>query len=1040
MLLRSLSRGQLVTILLCTLTLFAACDGGGTEDPSGNGGEGGSGNASDGGVIAGNGGEGGATGGTSGNGGSMPDGSTGLPDGGDDAGLGGESGAGGADPGGAGGTDPGGAGGMDSGGAGGEGGASGGGEGGSGGVPGVPPVPSDDTVAVDEGATFTGNVLTNDTDADSDTLTAMNASTPSYGTVTLEADGAFTYVHDGSESTTDSFTYDACADGDCVTATVSVTITPVDDVPMIVVAETVTAVAGVGQTITVPFTVEDPDTAQSELEVGAVSSNPTLVRSNQLTVSPPRCPPGDSGCVAPLPLTRNRTLYIQPIDGQVGSSVLTLRMFVNGELLSQFIQFTVTSPTGVTASTLSVSTGGNTLLEFGGSAGSAPAVHMNGSLTASVSGHMGTLTFSAPSVTAGARVNLQSTGTFTYEPPVGFTGMDSFTYQVCDQTPACTTGTVNVQVIGKHWFIRSGAAGGGDGRSTTPFNALTAAQTASTAGDTLYVATGTGTITGQLTLKDDQILTGAGEILVISSGVEIPAATRPTLTGAGPTLTLANRNTVRGVLVASTGVGIAATGVAGPSVINADIDVDGLAVDLSQTSGSFMFNGTVSAGGLRASNTGATAPTLTFNADVVVSSGSVAGLDIRSTGAGTTEVSFADSLMINTTTGTGVFLNGSSVTVSSGAVTSSAGPGVVGTNCTLSGSLDSVSAGQTALALDTCSTDSGLFLVSVSAAGGDHGVRFDDVTGSVEISGSGTVASGGTLTGSAAAAVSLNGSAGLLTFAASHWSLTGSAGNAGLHYTGSGTSEADVTCTSCQLGTLESGYIVDLTDGAAANFAADLTTSTATLSELLFGCDVADDARLFFNVTNSGTSGAPITTRDTQGVHCVGGINTGLSGVFSDNFLTTGSVNTTADIPLALESQGPAVFSVTDNTVVVNATTGTQAVLTQGVPVTSTLSGNTVTLASGVVTYGLSAVGDANADTSCGVFESNQSTGFTGTLSVDAGTGTSPFLIPGIAAGSTDTATVETFLNGLNTGGVTALGSPFEGSAGTCATPSPLPF
>src|SRR5207249_3685225 len=101
---------------------------------------------------------------------------------------------------------------------------------------------------VAEGGTVTvldstaASVLANDTDAEANTLTATKLSNPAHGSVTLNADGTFSYSHDGSETTTDSFTYKTCdngttgsppvADPKCsATATVSITVTPVNDAP-----------------------------------------------------------------------------------------------------------------------------------------------------------------------------------------------------------------------------------------------------------------------------------------------------------------------------------------------------------------------------------------------------------------------------------------------------------------------------------------------------------------------------------------------------------------------------------------------------------------------------------------------------------------------------------------------------------------------------------------------------------------------------------------------------------------------------------------
>ena len=101
------------------------------------------------------------------------------------------------------------------------------------------PVAVDDAYTVDEGATLDVaaalGVLLNDSDAESDPLTAVQVSAPSHGTLTLNADGSFSYTHDGSKTTSDSFTYKA-NDGlvDSNIATVSITVTAVDDAPVAV--------------------------------------------------------------------------------------------------------------------------------------------------------------------------------------------------------------------------------------------------------------------------------------------------------------------------------------------------------------------------------------------------------------------------------------------------------------------------------------------------------------------------------------------------------------------------------------------------------------------------------------------------------------------------------------------------------------------------------------------------------------------------------------------------------------------------------------
>ena len=104
------------------------------------------------------------------------------------------------------------------------------------------PVADNESFTVVEGGTATQadldagtSLLDGDTDVDlpNDTLTVNTTpvSGPSHGTLTLNADGTFSYTHDGSENFTDSFTYELRdADGGIPgTATVTITITPVND-------------------------------------------------------------------------------------------------------------------------------------------------------------------------------------------------------------------------------------------------------------------------------------------------------------------------------------------------------------------------------------------------------------------------------------------------------------------------------------------------------------------------------------------------------------------------------------------------------------------------------------------------------------------------------------------------------------------------------------------------------------------------------------------------------------------------------------------
>ena len=74
-----------------------------------------------------------------------------------------------------------------------------------------------------------GNVLSNDTDADGNSLTASLVAGPTHGSLTLNPDGSFSYTPAASYNGTDSFTYTA-SDGTATSTVATVSITVVDNV------------------------------------------------------------------------------------------------------------------------------------------------------------------------------------------------------------------------------------------------------------------------------------------------------------------------------------------------------------------------------------------------------------------------------------------------------------------------------------------------------------------------------------------------------------------------------------------------------------------------------------------------------------------------------------------------------------------------------------------------------------------------------------------------------------------------------------------
>lgn len=139
------------------------------------------------------------------------------------------------------------------------------------------PVADDETLTLAEDAQGTVAVLVGDTDVEGDTLAVTGKTDGANGTVAINADGTLTYTPAADFSGTDSFTYTVCDDhattpaseAGCDTATVAVTVTAVNDAPVVTAGDPASTDEGSPVSISATFT--DVDQAEGETYTASIA-------------------------------------------------------------------------------------------------------------------------------------------------------------------------------------------------------------------------------------------------------------------------------------------------------------------------------------------------------------------------------------------------------------------------------------------------------------------------------------------------------------------------------------------------------------------------------------------------------------------------------------------------------------------------------------------------------------------------------------------------------------------------------------------------
>jgi hypothetical protein len=293
------------------------------------------------------------------------------------------------------------------------------------------PIAKNDLNTTPVGVPVMGNVLTNDSDPDGNSLTVsgpITGGTPTKGTVVIQPNGTYTYTPNAGASGTDTFKYQVCDNGTpslCDTATVTITITqplaPGTNLPPVANPDATATTKDKPVTINVLANDGDPE--------GTPLKNPTITT------------PPTKGTVVVNP---DGTITYTPNPGTTGDDTFTYQVCDSGTpstCSTATVTVTVNEPNNIVKNEPPVVTD------------DAKTLNKNSTITSSVSANDvdpgQILTFSNTSNPVNGTVTFLPNGTYTYIPNPGFVGNDSFTYKACDSgTPSmCTNATVYFTVL-----------------------------------------------------------------------------------------------------------------------------------------------------------------------------------------------------------------------------------------------------------------------------------------------------------------------------------------------------------------------------------------------------------------------------------------------------------------------------------------------------------------------------------------------------------------------------------------------------------------
>jgi uncharacterized repeat protein (TIGR01451 family) len=372
---------------------------------------------------------------------------------------------------------------------------------------------------------------------------------------------------------------------------------------------------------------------------------------------------------------------------------------------------------------------------------------------------------SAPPVSSvnGGNVTLNSDGSFSYNPPAGFEGIDSFSYTLTN-SEGSNSATVSINVSGMIWFVNNNASCPCDGRLTNPFSSLASFQAVNNGAgnnpannDNIFLYESIADYAGPVALLNGQKFIGQDATASLSSitGLTPPAGSDPlpamnsgngvivNITSATTAITVASDNLLRGFTGGNAVTDI--TGAMFGTLTVSDVTLNGTGQALNLNAGTLAanFNGISTTDSATTGISLASAAGSLTSPTTNISNSNGVGLSVSSSSAA---LNFGNTSS-NGSGSSGASLNSNTGAISFGSLNISpdAGQrGLLATDNTMTitatgGAVSTSGAAAVEITRASGETPLAISLVSVAASGGPNGIFLSNTSGSFTVSGSGGI-------------------------------------------------------------------------------------------------------------------------------------------------------------------------------------------------------------------------------------------------------------------------------------------------------------